>query len=246
MKLLAPLLLLISLPFISAVKEHDFKKCNQSGFCRRGRALASRAEEAGPKKWKSPYTLDSSTVSYSNNKSILKARVKSSLYPDIKFELEVRIHKDGVVRIRMDEVGGLKQRYNEAASWALIKEPELKSSVSWKSAADGREIVASYDNGLQLRITSDPLVITLFRGGKEEIVLNGRGLFHMEHFRTKDVPAPEDVEEQKVTDEGSDQTVISAETKIKETAWFEGDSEDAYWEESFGTWTDSKPKGAFV
>ena len=26
-------------------------------------------------------------------------------------------------------------------------------------------------------------------------------------------------------------------------AWFEGQEEDAFWEETFGSWTDSKPKG---
>jgi alpha 1,3-glucosidase len=30
---------------------------------------------------------------------------------------------------------------------------------------------------------------------------------------------------------------------IKPNVWFEGDTEDALWEETFSTWTDSKPKG---
>jgi alpha 1,3-glucosidase len=31
----------------------------------------------------------------------------------------------------------------------------------------------------------EPLKVKLLRGGKEQVVVNGQGLLHMEHFRTK-------------------------------------------------------------
>src|ERR1700723_1203158 len=107
------LLLLLSLPTISAVKSGDFKTCSQSAFCRRGRALAVRASEnAGI--WKSPYSLDSSSITIAADQASFTAGVNSELYPDVKFELDVRIHDDGVVRVRMDEREGLFKRYDEA------------------------------------------------------------------------------------------------------------------------------------
>jgi alpha 1,3-glucosidase len=58
----------------------------------------------------------------------------------------------------------------------------------------------------------------------------------MEHFRKKpEPPAPK-------TEGSEEQTVVEAPNP---RAWFEGDKEDDLWEETFGTWTDSKPKGMF-
>ena len=66
----------------------------------------------------------------------------------------------------------------------------------------------------------------------------------MEHFRTK-----ESVEKGKegleVPEEGLDtddnsQVVMGAHPR---TAWFEGESEDGWWEETFNSFKDPKPKG---
>src|ERR1700754_236492 len=106
---------------VTAVKHQDFKTCSQSGFCKRGRAIAERANEA--KDWKSPYSLDSNTIDLSGEQSSFSALVRSSLYPNIKFQLELSILEDGVIRARMDEIEGIRQRYNGAAAWALVAEP---------------------------------------------------------------------------------------------------------------------------
>ncbi|KAJ8697175.1 glucosidase II [Pleurotus ostreatus] len=237
LKLLGALVLLISVPQTFAVKSHDFKTCSQAGFCRRGRALASRAKEASS--WASPYSIDLSTIEIAHDSAKFTAQVKSSLYPDVKFGLDVRLHTDGVVRVRMDEINGLKKHYDEAASWALISEPEVSKSMKW--SVGKTEFKAKFGEGQEFEIVVqfNPLKIVLLKESKEQIVLNGQGLLHMEHFRSKKVEAGG---EQKP--EGSEgvedaQTVI----KVQPNAWFEGEDEDAYWEETFGSWTDSKPKG---
>ena len=77
----------------------------------------------------------------------------------------------------------------------------------------------------------EPLRVVLRRAGVEQVVINGRGLLHMEHFRNK---------EPVVETEGEEgQEVLS----VSPNAWFEGEVQDAFWEESFLKWTDSKPKG---
>lgn len=237
LKLLGALALLISTPQTFAVKSHDFKTCSQAGFCRRGRALASRAKEASS--WTSPYSIDLSTIEIAHDSAKFTAQVKSSLYPDAKFGLDVRLHTDGVVRVRMDEINGLKKRYDEAASWALISEPEVSKSMKW--SVGKTEFKAKFGEGQEFEVVVqfNPLKIVLLKGSKEQIVLNGQGLLHMEHFRSKKVEA--EGEQKPEGSEGAEdaQTVM----KVKPNAWFEGEDEDAYWEETFGSWTDSKPKG---
>ncbi|KAJ7935332.1 glycoside hydrolase family 31 protein [Mycena leptocephala] len=239
--LLGVLSLLITVPDALAVKSHDFKTCSQAGFCRRGRALSARAVEA-KSAWKSPYSVDVPSIAITPNKAVFTANVKSSLYPDIKFGLELRVHDDGVVRVRMDEVNGLRKRYDEAASWALISEPTVSQDITW--TAGKKDIRAKYGNN-EVVVVFTPLKISLLRGGKEQIVLNGQGLLHMEHFRTKKVEETKTEEAAPEAEEGVEdaaQVVVKAE-EVNPRAWFEGDTEDDWWDERFSTWTDTKPKG---
>ncbi len=238
------LLGLVALLFVEesfAFKAHDFKTCSQSGFCRRGRALAARAKESKDI-WKSPYSVVAESVSINTSEATFTARVKSSLYPDVKFGLELRVHEDGVVRVRMDEIDGLRKRYDEAASWALISEPKTSDAIRW--TAGKKDIRAAYGpkKDFELVVSYEPLRVTLFKNGKEQVALNGQGLLHMEHFRNK--PKVEEATEtdKVVEDKGAEggQEVLKAENP---RAWFEGEKEDDYWEESFSSWTDSKPKG---
>ena len=222
-----------------AFKPNDFKTCSQSGFCRRGRALSARAKEAKTS-WVSPYSVDQSSIAISPNQAVFTAAVKSSLYPNINFGLEVRIHEDGVARVRMDEVGGLRKRYDEAASWSLIAEPIISQKIKWIKGKKDIRAIYGEKKDIEVVVGYAPLRVSLLRNGREEIVLNGQGLLHMEHFRTKEssVEQSETVEGDAAADEA--QVVIEA---TKPNAWFEGDTEDALWEETFSSWTDSKPKG---
>ncbi|KAG6910408.1 hypothetical protein DXG01_010763 [Tephrocybe rancida] len=235
--------LLLVVPTTHTLKAHDFKTCSQSGFCRRGRALSARAKDAGLK-WNSPYSVDPSSVAIASDQATFTAGVKSSLYPEINFGLELRVHDDGVVRVRMDEVGGLRKRYDEAASWALISEPVISKDIKWKAGKKDIRAVYGQKKENEVVVTFEPLRVALLRNGKEQVVLNGQGLLHMEHFRNKapEVTHTEEPEPQEgeaaVSDEA--QVVMKAENV---RAWFEGESEDAYWEETFSSWTDSKPKG---
>jgi alpha 1,3-glucosidase len=89
-----------------AFKVGDFKTCSQSGFCRSGRDLAARGKD-NVDTWRSPYSVDARAKALAPDRALLTAAVKSALYPDSKFILEIRVHEDGVVRVRMDEVGRL-------------------------------------------------------------------------------------------------------------------------------------------
>jgi alpha 1,3-glucosidase len=191
----------------------------------------------------SPYSVDPSSVNISPNQAVFTAAVKSSLYPDIKFGLEVRIQDDGVARVRMDEVGGLRKRYDEAAAWALISEPVVSKDITWTTGQKDTKAVYGDKKDIEVVVAHQPLRISLLRNGKEQVVINGQGLLHMEHFRNKiesatstEEPEPEEGAE----GGGETQTVLKVNNP---RAWFEGDTEDALFEETFSSWTDSKPKG---
>ena len=223
--------------------ERGIKKWNDSAFCRRGRALADRAAKrvGSGEKWISPYSLDPSTIVLEDLGSRFTGRVRSSLYPEIKFELDVRIHEDGVVRVRMDEKEGLRKRYDEAASWALFKEPILSSSLKWSLGREEAKAVYEKDQDqVEVSVEYRPLVLRMKRNGKDQVVLNGQGLLHMEHFRERRVEA-----------QGGEGSVVEGEDsepqkviQHSQNSWFEGDTEDGFWEETWKSWTDTKPKGA--
>lgn len=233
------MLLLAAVPVALAVKVEDFKTCSQAAFCRRGRAIAERAGQNPD--WKSPYSVDPSSITISSDQGAFTAAVKSSLYPEIKFGLDVRVHKDGVVRVRMDEVDGKGRRYNEAASWALLAEPETSKEIQWTvGKKDVKAAIGPKQDKVEVTVSFDPLVVRLYRNGREEVVLNGLGLLHMEHFRQTEEPKEEPEVVEDAGAEGA-QTVMEVPNP---RAWFEGDTEDGYWEETWKSWTDSKPKGA--
>ena len=259
------LFLLLPTRSVVAVKEQDFKKCNESAFCRRGRALADRAAEypKSAERWKSPYSLDASTIVLEDGGSRFTGRVRSSLYPEIKFELDVRVHEDGVVRVRMDEKEGLRKRYDEAASWALLEEPILSSSSKWSvGKKDVKVVYGGKKDQMEVTVEFEPLVVRMRRNGKDQVVLNGQGLLHMEHFREKvekkveevefkDEEIPVELKDEGIPVELKDEGIPVVEgeeaqqvIQLPPNAWFEGDTEDGLWQESWRTWTDTKPKGA--
>ncbi len=106
---------------------------------------------------------------------------------------------------------------------------------------------------IEARISYIPLRIALLRNGKEEVVINGDGLLHIEHFRKKPEPPPEpstsseeSTAEAEATHsvEDTPQVVMEQTTKPpRPQEWFEGEKEDDWWEEQFSTWKDTKPKG---
>jgi alpha 1,3-glucosidase len=123
------LLSLICLASIAySVRPADFKKCNDSSFCRRIRRLSKyvEAESTPSHPFKSPYYIASGSSAFEDSDSTLTASIKSALHPEIDFELKVHFYQDGTSRLKMDQVGhryGGWKRYDGAASWAFDKLP---------------------------------------------------------------------------------------------------------------------------
>jgi alpha 1,3-glucosidase len=253
---LLPLLLLLVEPAL-AVKREDFKECSQSSFCRRLRSIATKqeaAETASPGSFKSPYSLGNAVGSQNAEGSSWTFPLSSSLYPDITFSLRIDVlaEGDGIVRIRADEVGSASQwrRYNEASRWALLDaEPVLAQTGDTKLTTKDGVSTLTYgapEDKLSVEIVHSPFKITQFRNSVSQLVINDRSLFHMEHYRTKEVEEIEEDKKEDENDEGGAANAKQAVMKAPETeidrSWFETEDSGMF-EESWKHWKDTKPKG---
>lgn len=227
--------LLTLLSVVLAVKQEDFKQCKDSSFCRRLKSIVTKQEAASAGTFKSPYSLGSpiSTPETSGSENSWTWPLSTSLFPEITFELRVDILQkgDGIVRIRADEVGSETPwgRYNETAKWVLVdQDPELSSSA--KLATKGGISTISYGPAsakLSLEIQHSPLKITQSRNGKAEIVINERSLFHMEHFRNKEIESQDQPETN--TEGDAEQVVLAApSTPAVDGSWFVDSDPDMF------------------
>ncbi|KOS17078.1 Glucosidase 2 subunit alpha [Escovopsis weberi] len=235
--LLVALLCLIE-PSLS-VKEHDFKKCHQSGFCSRNRAYADEAV-AQSATWSSPYAIIPESVSLKGG--LLQAMILKTINADgdkERFPLTVSFLQSGVARVSVDEERRQKkdieirhnspirkERYNEAEKWVIVGGLDLDKTAEVVHQ-DGDQISIRYgpESKHQAIIRFSPFEVDFRRDDISHIKFNSRGLFNMEHWRPKiDKPEP--------TEEGQEQQADP-----------NAEDESTWWDETFGGNTDSKPRG---
>lgn len=235
-----------------AVRAHDFKKCSDSSFCRRLRRLSSYA--ANTTGFQSPYSVQ--RTHFDTASSTLTAPIKSALHPGVDFEAQIVFHADGTARVKMDQVGdrykGWK-RYDEAQKYAYETQPQLapKGSVTVKEDSQKVEVTFGPQGRNTASIHLNPLKVVFSANGKDQVVLNERGLLHMEHFRAKDANTP--AEEESATDDAATNALVFQKRKLLADAGHSAALSEAWsgfeqpdngeWEESWASRTDTKPKG---
>ena len=228
------------------VKHENFKTCDQSGFCKRNRALADAAIAHGAS-WTSPYRIDPKTLTTKKRQvtgTILKD-VEGSTEP-VHLPLVISFLNSGAVRITVDEAkrqtGDIqlrhesqarKERYNEASSWAIVGGLSLGSSQVSSSDAEGTTVQYGPEKNYKAIIRHSPFKIDFERNGQVQVRLNGQGFMNLEHWRPQIPKTKEDVKEGE-TVEGGQEPDTRTESIIDDSTW---------WEESFGGNTDSKPRG---
>ena len=260
-------LLLVNLPRTNAVRPNDFKKCKDSSFCRRFRRQSSYVEtweQQNKSAFKSPYSLPSPAISrpaFDQGKAQLSTPIRSALYPDIDFQLWFTFFRDGTARVQMDQVGeryGGWKRYDEAQVWGIDQLPQLANQpgdtqVHVDEAAQTTEVKFGPQLTRSIRISHNPFKVEVLRDGVVQIVLNDRGLLHMEHFRKKPEPFPtpkdSDEEQQQLVFQAKKRSILSSpesasydDKLISQWAGFE-EEDSGEWEETWAGRRDSKPKG---
>ncbi|CAZ81178.1 unnamed protein product [Tuber melanosporum] len=225
---LTPILILSFLSLLQPaqmVKHENFKTCSQSGFCKRNRALADRAQSAGAS-WTAPYELDGKTLQLKDG--VLTGKIWKTEAGGIELPLEVSLFENGVARVTIDEAQrrtgeitlrhdskARKERYDGAEKWALVGDHKCQKTATMETK-EGVTTVAYGPDNYEARITHKPFSVQFLKGGEVYIVFNDRNLINVEHWRPKIEKA-----------EGEEPT----------------EDEETYWEETFGGNTDSKPRG---
>ncbi|RYP43164.1 hypothetical protein DL768_010057 [Monosporascus sp. mg162] len=233
-----------------AVKENDFKKCHQSGFCKRNRAYADHALAQGSS-WQPPYKILSEEASFKDGQ--LQADILKTIDDQgatVRLPITVSFLKSGTARVTIDEERrkernielrhnslARKERYNEAEKWAIVGglDIDTDAKVSYDSNS-GINIQYGPDFKFEADIKYYPFSIEFKREGTPQIKLNDRGLLNIEHWRPKvEEPVPEKKEGED-SEEGKNGEAEAAEVTPSE-------DQSTWWEEKFGGNTDSKPRG---
>lgn len=166
----------------------------------------------------------------------------------VRLPLSISFLKSGAARIELDEEkrrkGEIelrhgrnirKERYNEAAKWAIVGGLEPGKSQLIESEKDHTTVKYGPDGTYQANIFHKPFRIEFIRDGRVQVKFNGKGLMNIEHWRPKiEKKIEEKSEETGEGEEAKPSEAVAAENTVDESTW---------WEESFGGNTDSKPRG---
>lgn len=226
------------------VKEHDFKKCNQSGFCKRNRAYADNAVEASS--WESPYKILPDSTSFKDGQ--LQAVILKTINDQgetVRLPITVSFLQSGTARVTVDEEkrqkGEIelrhdspvrKERYNEAEKWVIVGGTALDEDAK-VVFEDKTQTTVQYgpDFKFEAVIKYAPFGVDFRRDGQSQIKFNDRGLLNVEQWRPK---------VEKKEHEKKDGEADAEDNKEEEP---QGEDESTWWDESFGGNTDSKPRG---
>lgn len=186
---------LVLLASVTAVKRHDFKTCEQSGFCKRHRAIT---ENTG-------YELLPGTVKASGSRL-------DALLQNAENTLALRLFglTDSSVRIQIDETGAaIRKRF--VPDIALDGEPKLMDFSAVEVKSDGVHVTTG-NKKLKVVITYKPFVVEIYNEKSELIAqVNRDGKLKVEEYRVKE--------------EGKEYP-------------------ENFWQETFKSFTDSKPFGS--
>lgn len=190
----------------------------------------------------SPYQIEPKSINMKNG--LLQASVIKTVSEgqNVKLPLTISFLDSGVARVTMDEEKrqkgqielrhdskARKERYNEAAAWALTGAGlQLNRGSQLIQGEKGyTKILYGPDNKYEAIIRHAPFGIEFRKDGHKHIGFNDLGFMNMEHWRAKvEKPKKEEGENETATEESRSD-----------------EDESTWWEESFGGNTDSKPKG---
>ncbi|OMJ30340.1 Neutral alpha-glucosidase AB, partial [Smittium culicis] len=200
-----------------SVKQEDFKKCDDSSFCKLHREYADSV--TGKQLKSSPYSIlpDSTFITPKE----LIATITSSK-DDSNLKLTASFLKDGIVRMRVQELNSEIPRYQGPGDYVLVNGEKGLVSSSYdqfkvdSSSKDGsKSHLVTYNqnsNGadLKLLLVENPFSLTLLENDDPIIKVNSLGFFNFETLKPKTNSS-----------EGVEQV----------------------FEEHFKTWTDKRPRG---
>jgi alpha 1,3-glucosidase len=181
-----------------AVKEHDFKKCHQSGFCSRNRAFADHALASSA--WESPYIVAPESGSFKDGQyHAVILKTINDAGETVRLPLTVSFHESGTARVTVDEEKrqkgeielrhdskARKERYNEAEQWVIVGGTALDKEAK-VDHEDKTQLTVKYgpSSKFEATIKFSPFTVDFKRDGSSQIKFNSQGLLNVEHWRPK-------------------------------------------------------------
>jgi len=154
---------------VSSVDRSKFKSCDQSGFCKRCRAV-----QPG----ESSYEVDVDTIHVTSTKlEALLTNQKNG----VKFKLDLVGQADNTFRLKINEAYPLKPRFE--VPLVLVSEPEPASiNVITK---DDKSVTLGLGDSSKAVLTFKPLRVDFYSGDNLLLSTNARGMMKFEHLRHK-------------------------------------------------------------
>lgn len=170
--------LVLLLGLVAGFKQRDFRKCDQTGFCLRGRDRAVRVfqDRTPATKWS---VKDHAIKRRSSQPAALYFDILSDQTPTTHLNVKISIVEDGgIVRVQVDEQG--VERYSIPAGDVIETDLQYYGDrvVEVNPAKEG-EFTVLYED-YALTIEYEPFKMTLVKNGKIQIMLNHHSLFHVE------------------------------------------------------------------
>ncbi|XP_069116390.1 neutral alpha-glucosidase AB-like isoform X2 [Argopecten irradians] len=219
---------------IFAVSRDNFKSCDQSGFCKRHRAVPSG---------ESPYVIlmDSLKIQ-STNVQVQLLNTKNN----VRLLLELYGLQENTARLKINELNPIKPRFEIPIGDVLVGEPK-QQGVKLIDKND-QSVTFGLENN-KIVLTSSPFRVDFFTEGDHVVGVNAQGLLKFEHLRTKPEPKPAETnndekpeDEENKDDDDEDEEEAKEEKVVAETQDGQ-DEEPDMWGESFKGFADSKPNG---
>ncbi|XP_061690897.1 neutral alpha-glucosidase AB isoform X3 [Syngnathoides biaculeatus] len=196
-----------------AVERANFKTCDQSAFCKRQRALNPG---------ESPYRALLETMELTNTRLTLQLKNDKN---KVRLLLELYRLQGNITRVKINELKPLKPRYEVPD--VLIREPPTEP-LSLLSQDENGVVLSLGAESQRVIVSVRPFRLDIMEGRDVLLSLNSRGLLAFEHLRMrKDTQADREAEDADLEDEA-----ISNESE-----------EEGMWDETFKSFTDSKPNG---
>ena len=199
------------------------------------------------------YEIEPATVAFKDGQLSANIVKTTPAQLHLNFPLTVSFLESGAVRISIDEElrqkGQIelrhgrqirKERYNEAANHAVVG--GLNVNKSAKLIKESGQLIVEYgpNDGWKAVIQLSPFRVDFFKDGKKHITLNDRSFMNIEHWRPKN----EDIEDQERQEHPtSDGGTVPKEYQTSEVNREVSYDESTWWDESFGSHTDTKPRG---
>eukprot|EP00045_Choanoeca_perplexa_P014658 m.174061 g.174061 ORF g.174061 m.174061 type:complete len:906 (+) comp16750_c0_seq2:34-2751(+) len=153
---------------VSAVDRNNFKKCQDSSFCRRNRNIP---ENQTPFIAKTDPELDGDTV---------KVTLQNT-QTNKEFIVSFDAYGDATGRVRINEKDPLKPRYQVQD----VVNPELKVAHVHLKHGDPDAFYVTFGNDCAVAVSYKPFRVDFLRNNAVVVSLNSRGLMNFEHYREK-------------------------------------------------------------